>query len=57
MAFKEYVTSIPSSIGLIRINLIDKGTGQSGQEGSFNLEVLDQFGLPLIAGNYRLLSK
>ena len=42
MSFQQYETRVPTSIGLIRINLIDQGTGPSGQEGSFKVELLDQ---------------
>lgn len=53
MAFEKYETRVPTSIGLIRISLIDKGTGVSGQEGGYEVELLDQFDDPIIFNGSR----
>lgn len=45
MAFESFISPQPTTLGLLRVNLIDTGAGGAdSQDGSYNFVVLDQNG-------------
>ena len=45
MAFEGFIPPQPTTLGLLRVNLIDTGEGEAdSKDGSYNFVVLDQNG-------------